>query len=101
MRRESAQKIGTVSLGSTVHVTLVNCEFDGIRHYRRHQRTDTAKAAGVSNCPVCAGVSNTNQARIDTSMEVEHGTAWSRGGSTDLKHCEMLCVARNRAKGNR
>lgn len=34
-------------------------------------------------------------------MEVEHGTAWSRGGSTDLKHCEMLCVARNRAKGNR
>ena len=34
-------------------------------------------------------------------MEADHVTAWSKGGDTDLKNCEMLCVTHNRAKGNR
>lgn len=68
-----------------------------------NQQTKAAKAAGVSNCSVCASVSNANQARIYSikEMEADHVTAWSRGGSTDLKNCEMLCVVHNRAKGNR
>jgi hypothetical protein len=48
------------------------------------QQTDAAKAAGVSNCSVCASVSNAN-----------------RGGSTSIENCEMLCISHNRAKGNR
>ena len=34
-------------------------------------------------------------------MDADHVTAWSKGGDTDLKNCEMLCVTHNRAKGNR
>ena len=34
-------------------------------------------------------------------MEADHVSAWSKGGSTDTKNCEMLCIRHNRAKGNR
>ena len=34
-------------------------------------------------------------------MDADHVTAWSKGGSTDLTNCEMLCVMHNRSKGNR
>ncbi|MBP7257645.1 MAG: HNH endonuclease, partial [Chitinophagales bacterium] len=27
--------------------------------------------------------------------------AWSKGGTTDIKNCEMLCKSHNRAKGNK
>ncbi|HDY7455821.1 TPA: HNH endonuclease [Vibrio vulnificus] len=27
--------------------------------------------------------------------------AWSKGGSTDISNCEMLCKTHNRAKGNK
>ncbi|GAA2888286.1 HNH endonuclease family protein [Microbacterium esteraromaticum] len=67
------------------------------------QQTDKAKADGVSNCPLCAISGNANKTRIykQNEMDADHVTAWSKGGSTDLKNCEMLCVTHNRAKGNR
>lgn len=67
------------------------------------QQTTKAKATGVSNCPLCGIVDNANKARIyqKTEMDADHVTAWSKGGSTDLANCEMLCVTHNRAKGNR
>lgn len=67
------------------------------------QQTQTAKAAGVSNCPLCAIGTNANKTRIYTrdEMDADHVTAWSKGGDTDLENCEMLCVTHNRAKGNR
>jgi hypothetical protein len=67
------------------------------------QQTDAAKAAGVSNCPLCAQGSNANKARIYAlnEMDADHVTAWSKGGKTDLANCEMLCVPHNRSKGNR
>jgi 5-methylcytosine-specific restriction endonuclease McrA len=34
-------------------------------------------------------------------MDADHVTAWSKGGDTALKNCQMLCVTHNRAKGNR
>ena len=34
-------------------------------------------------------------------MDADHVAAWSKGGSTDIKNCEMLCQTHNRAKGNR
>lgn len=69
--------------------------------YKR--QTTAAQAAGVSNCSTCASVDNANKVRIYpmVEMEADHVTAWSRGGSSDLDNCEMLCVPHNRAKGNR
>jgi hypothetical protein len=32
---------------------------------------------------------------------INRGTAWSEGGQSTLANCEMLCITRNRAKGNR
>ena len=56
-----------------------------------------------SNCSVCASVKNANQTRIYKldEMEADHVTAWSKGGQSDLSNCEMLCIAHNRAKGNK
>ena len=66
-------------------------------------QTKAARAAGVSNCPACAGGTNANSIRIYEfdEMDADHVTAWSKGGSSDLSNCEMLCVFHNRSKGNR
>jgi len=34
-------------------------------------------------------------------MDADHVTAWSKGGTTDIENCEMLCITHNRAKGNK
>lgn len=67
--------------------------------YKR--QTDEAKAAGVSNCPLCAMHEATKGKvwSID-DMEADHVTAWSKGGATDLNNCQVLCKTHNRAKGN-
>ena len=67
------------------------------------QQTKKAHETGLSNCSVCASVENNNKSRIYKldEMEADHVTAWSKGGATDLKNCEMLCMPHNRAKGNR
>jgi hypothetical protein len=67
------------------------------------QQTQKTKDAGVSNCPLCAIGENVNKTRIYTpnEMDADHVTAWSKGGDTALKNCQMLCVTHNRAKGNR
>lgn len=67
------------------------------------QQTAAAEGSGTSNCPMCAGGSNSNAGRIyDLSeMDADHVTAWSNSGASDLANCEMLCVSHNRSKGNR
>lgn len=67
------------------------------------KQTKKAEADGISNCPLCAAGDNANKARIykQNEMEADHVTAWSKGGSTTVDNCEMLCVSHNRAKGNR
>lgn len=76
---------------------------DKTRALAYKQQTDKAKADGISNCPLCAIGGNANKNRIykQNEMDADHVTAWSKGGSTNLKNCEMLCVTHNRAKGNR
>lgn len=66
-------------------------------------QTQDAKEIGVSNCPLCAIGDNANKARIYEikEMDADHVAAWSKGGSTTLDNCEMLCKTHNRAKGNR
>lgn len=67
------------------------------------QQTEKAKEENVSNCPLCAVSNNANKNKIWTikEMEADHVTAWSKGGSTSLDNCEMLCMTHNRSKGNR
>lgn len=67
------------------------------------KQTQEAKAAGTSNCPICAACDNNNRAKIWDlkEMDADHVTAWSRGGATDISNCQMLCKTHNRAKGNR
>lgn len=67
------------------------------------KQTDAAKKKGVSNCPLCAVSDSPNRTRIykQKEMDADHVTAWSKGGSTDVSNCQMLCKTHNRAKGNR
>ncbi|MBL7785512.1 MAG: HNH endonuclease [Chitinophagales bacterium] len=46
---------------------------------------------------------STNQKKIWklAEMDADHVAAWSKGGATDAKNCQMLCKTHNRAKGNR
>ena len=92
-------------LGSKTDTQLLGIRLfdDPTKHAAYQRQTDKAKKAGVSNCPLCAVGGNANKARIyaNNEMEADHVTAWSKGGDTDLKNCEMLCVTHNRAKGNR
>ena len=66
-------------------------------------QTKQAHKNQVSNCPLCAISENTNKTRIWklSEMDADHVTAWSKGGTTDISNCQMLCITHNRAKGNR
>jgi len=67
--------------------------------------TQTAKAEkkGKSNCPHCALGHDANKSKVwsFSEMDADHVAAWSKGGKTSIKNCEMLCKTHNRAKGNR
>jgi len=66
-------------------------------------QTAQAEAKGESNCPLCALGHDSNKTKIWplSEMDADHVTAWSKGGATDIKNCEMLCKTHNRAKGNK
>jgi hypothetical protein len=66
-------------------------------------QTAEAEKKGVSNCPLCALGHESSKTKIWklAEMDADHVTAWSKGGATDTKNCEMLCKSHNRAKGNR
>lgn len=44
-----------------------------------------------------------NHARIYKlkEMDADHVTAWSKGGTTSIDNCQMLCKTHNRIKGNK
>lgn len=67
------------------------------------QQTIAAREQGISNCPLCAMGNDANHDRIWklSEMDADHVTAWSKGGSTDINNCQMLCKTHNRAKGNK
>ncbi|MBR6901078.1 MAG: HNH endonuclease [Synergistaceae bacterium] len=64
---------------------------------------ETAKENDESNCPLCSLGKGGNAKRIwnYNEMDADHVTAWSRGGASDIKNCQMLCKTHNRAKGNK
>ena len=67
--------------------------------------TQTAKAEiiGESNCPLCAIGHDASKSKIWklSEMDADHVAAWSKGGATEAKNCQLLCITHNRAKGNR
>ena len=69
------------------------------------RQTKEAKEKGVSNCPYCCmseyGIGNETKIWDLKDMDADHVMAWSKGGSTDLENCQMLCKTHNRSKGNR
>lgn len=78
--------------------------FDDATKYSVHEKqTNAAKAKGKSNCPLCAMGHDANKGRIYNfeEMDADHVTAWSKGGESSAKNCQMLCITHNRAKGNR
>ncbi|HAD81762.1 MAG: HNH endonuclease [Candidatus Edwardsbacteria bacterium RIFOXYD12_FULL_50_11] len=66
-------------------------------------QTKKAETKGKSNCPLCAVGHDANKSKIWKldEMDADHVTAWSKGGGTNAKNCQMLCKTHNRAKGNR
>ena len=67
------------------------------------KQTAKAKAAGISNCPLCAIGHDANKRKIWklVEMDADHVKAWSKGGATNESNCQMLCKTHNRAKGNK
>lgn len=66
-------------------------------------QTQTAKIKNISNCPMCVIENLSNKTKIwdYKDMDADHVTAWSKGGSTDISNCQMLCRTHNHIKGNR
>jgi len=66
-------------------------------------QTAKTKAKGESNCPLCSIGHDANRSKIWKlgEMDADHVAAWSKGGKTAIRNCEMLCKTHNRAKGNR
>ena len=92
-------------LGGSVDTQLLDIRvFDEATKKTVYQKqTDKASTQGHSNCPLCVAGPPNNRQKIWTAaeMEADHVTAWSKGGATDIKNCQMLCKTHNRAKGNR
>ena len=92
-------------LGGCVDTKLLSIRVfeDDIKRHVYAKQTQIAKEKEISNCPLCAVGNNSNSKRIweQREMDADHVTAWSKGGSTDISNCEMLCITHNRAKGNK
>lgn len=67
------------------------------------KQTDESEKKSKSNCPLCSLGHDSNKSKIWklNEMDADHVTAWSKGGATDIKNCQMLCKTHNRAKGNK
>ncbi|MFA6551302.1 MAG: DUF262 domain-containing protein, partial [Patescibacteria group bacterium] len=56
------------------------------------EQTTKAEKKKESNCPLCALGHDANKEKIWTlnDMDADHVTAWSKGGKTASKNCQML-----------
>ena len=92
-------------LGGEINTKLLNVRvFDeATKKIVYVKQTQASETKNQSNCPLCAIGHDANKNKIwkQTDMDADHVAAWSKGGSTDIKNCQMLCKSHNRAKGNR
>jgi hypothetical protein len=92
-------------LGGSVDTKLLEIRvFDDVTRKAVYASQTTAAAVkDTSNCPLCAIGHDANKSKtwkLD-EMDADHVTAWTKGGSTSIENCQMLCKTHNRAKGNR
>ncbi|MFA6159822.1 MAG: DUF262 domain-containing protein [Parcubacteria group bacterium] len=92
-------------LGGSVNTKLLEVRIfdEAIKKAVYVTQTTKAEKKGKSNCSHCAIGHDANKSKIWKldEMDADHVTAWSKGGATSIKNCEMLCKTHNRAKGNR
>lgn len=92
-------------LGGSVDTKLLEVRVFDEATKKAVYATQTTKAGkkGKSNCPHCAIGHDANKNKIwqFNEMDADHVSAWSKGGKSDIKNCQMLCKTHNRAKGNR
>ena len=92
-------------LGGCIDTKLLNIRVfdDRTKKIVYTKQTARARKAGKSNCPLCAIGHDANKAKIWElkDMDADHVQAWSNGGSTDERNCQMLCKTHNRSKGNK
>jgi hypothetical protein len=92
-------------LGGEVDTKLLELRVfeDSTKRSVYEAQTAAAKKKGISNCPHCALGHDVTKEKVWSiaEMDADHVAAWSKGGATDVKNCQMLCKTHNRAKGNR
>lgn len=92
-------------LGGSIDTKLLEVRVfdDATKKLTYAEQTAAAEKKHISNCPLCAVGHDANKDKIwgFAEMEADHVSAWSKGGATSAKNCEMLCKTHNRAKGNR
>jgi hypothetical protein len=102
---ENCKGVFEYILGGTVDTKLLEVRVFDEATKKSVYATQTAKAqsSNKSNCPLCAIGHDANKNKIWklSEMDADHVAAWSKGGATDIKNCQMLCKTHNRAKGNR
>jgi 5-methylcytosine-specific restriction endonuclease McrA len=92
-------------LGGSTDMKLLEVRVfdDATKKSTYKEQTTKAEKKGESNCPLCAVGHDANKSKtwkLD-EMDADHVAAWSKGGATLAKNCQMLCKTHNRAKGNR
>lgn len=102
---ENHKGIWEFLLGGSVDTKLLNVRvFDTpVKRVAYAKQKQAAEGKGESNCPLCAVGHGANKGRIYRfeEMDADHVSAWSKGGESSAKNCQMLCITHNRAKGNR
>lgn len=92
-------------LGDEQDKTLLNIRVFNERTKKSvyQKQTNEAEKEHKSNCPLCALSGTANKTKIWklSEMDADHVSAWSKGGSTDISNCQMLCKTHNRTKGNK
>src|SRR6266540_3005627 len=82
-------------LGGSVDTKLLDVRvFDeAIKKTVYSAQTTKAESRGKSNCPLCAIGHDANKSKIWklSEMDADQVAAWSKGGATDIKNCQMLC----------
>ena len=102
---ESRKGIFEFLLGGSADTKLLSVRvFDTqVKRVAYAKQTQAAEGKGESNCSLCAIGHDANKSRIYrlAEMDADHVSAWSKGGESSAKNCQMLCITHNRAKGNR
>jgi 5-methylcytosine-specific restriction endonuclease McrA len=92
-------------LGGAVDTKLLEVRVfdDATKNAVYAKQTKEAEKKQASNCPLCAIGHDANKSKIWklSEMDADHVNAWSKGGVTATKNCQMLCKTHNRAKGNK